>query len=201
MTRRPAFPNYKTAKTVLLGSSDLLVPSGRSCPLVWDIDGDGKKDLLSGNTDGQICLYLNTGTDAEPNFDVMQSLKADDLPINIGSQRSRICLADLNNDGISRASLGWRGWHGSVLPTKASFNVGDPIQSLRRLRQCVFHGNCWRQRTEYFDRFHRKPCRTGAMAFFPYHEQSHCIHNRNPGNGHRSAAIFPRKIHPLIGIW
>jgi WD40 repeat protein len=93
-------PNYRTAAVLQLGASNLLIPSGRSTPLVWDIDGDGKKDLLSGNTDGKICLYLNTGTDAEPKFDANQWLAADGQPINIGSQRSRICLADMNGDGL-----------------------------------------------------------------------------------------------------
>jgi hypothetical protein len=93
-------PNLQSARLVQLGSSDLLVPNGRSCPLVWDIDGDGKQDLLSGNTDGQICLYLNVGTAADPKFESMQYLQADGQAINIGAQRSRMCLADMNGDGL-----------------------------------------------------------------------------------------------------
>jgi hypothetical protein len=48
--------------------TDLLVTSGRSSPVVMDFDGDGKKDLLTGNTDGMIFFYKNVGTETLPLF-------------------------------------------------------------------------------------------------------------------------------------
>lgn len=42
----------------------------RATPRAFDMNGDGKKDLIINNSAyGEIFLYLNTGTDAEPLFD------------------------------------------------------------------------------------------------------------------------------------
>ncbi len=71
---------------------DLTVPSGRSSPVFADCDGDGKKDLLSGNTDGMILFYKNTGTDSLPaftNYTLVQSAGAAiDLPNGFRSRPS-----------------------------------------------------------------------------------------------------------------
>jgi len=48
--------------------SDLTVPGKRSSPIVIDLDMDDRKDILAGNTDGQLLFYRNIGTDAEPIF-------------------------------------------------------------------------------------------------------------------------------------
>ena len=69
---------------------DLLVPSGRSSPAVMDADGDGKKDLLMGNTDGQILFYKNVGTDSLPIFAGYTYVQSNGKPIDLaGSLRSR----------------------------------------------------------------------------------------------------------------
>jgi hypothetical protein len=50
--------------------------SGYAIPCVTDWNGDGKKDLLVGyQPDGQIALYLNLGTDAQPCFTNFTVLK------------------------------------------------------------------------------------------------------------------------------
>ncbi|MBN1508070.1 MAG: hypothetical protein JW955_14560 [Sedimentisphaerales bacterium] len=69
---------------------DLQVPAGRSSPVVVDADGDGKKDLLSGNTDGMIFFYKNVGLDSLPAFSGYSLVKSNGQPIDLaGSLRSR----------------------------------------------------------------------------------------------------------------
>ena len=48
---------------------DLIVQGWSARPVVFDIDLDGRKDLLSGSANGLIFCYLNQGTDADPFFD------------------------------------------------------------------------------------------------------------------------------------
>lgn len=80
--------------------SALTVPSGRASPVVLDLDGDGKKDILTGNTAGQLLLYSNVGTDAEPRFSSFQYVQADGVNIDLPSApRSRPSIADWNADG------------------------------------------------------------------------------------------------------
>ena len=72
---------------------DLMVPSGRSSPAILDADGDGKKDILTGNTDGQILFYKNVGTDSLPMFEGYTMVQSDGQPIDLpGSVRSRPCV-------------------------------------------------------------------------------------------------------------
>ncbi|MFC1764524.1 FG-GAP-like repeat-containing protein [Planctomycetota bacterium] len=89
-----------TGEPVEMGDGDLVVPSLRSSPMVIDLDGDGKKDILTGNTDGQLLAYYNTGSDAMPSFEEGIFLTANgeiiDLP---GSARSRPYVTDYDGDG------------------------------------------------------------------------------------------------------
>ena len=69
---------------------DLLVPSGRSSPAIFDADGDGKKDIPTGNTDGLILFYKNVGTDSLPGFSGYTLVQSNGAPIDLaGTLRSR----------------------------------------------------------------------------------------------------------------
>ncbi len=79
---------------------DLLVPSGRSSPVIVDADGDGLKDVLTGNTDGQILFYKNVGTDTLPMFGGYTMVQSNGKPIDLsGALRSRPCLCYWTGDG------------------------------------------------------------------------------------------------------
>jgi hypothetical protein len=69
---------------------DLLVPSGRSSPVIFDADGDGKKDIITGNTDGLILFYKNIGTASLPLFSGYTLVRSNGVPIDLaGTLRSR----------------------------------------------------------------------------------------------------------------
>lgn len=86
---------------------DLVVPSARSSPVVLDLDGDGKKDLLTGNTEGELLFYRNVGTDANPKFSPYSLVESDGIPINLaGSSRSRPFVCDWTGDGYLDVLIG-----------------------------------------------------------------------------------------------
>ncbi len=86
---------------------DLIVPSHCSSPVTADIDGDGRKDLLCGNTDGQLLFYRNIGTDTEPAFSGYSFVQSDGVPIDLaGSPRSRPFVCDWNGDGCLDVLIG-----------------------------------------------------------------------------------------------
>jgi hypothetical protein len=107
-------PSFATASTnglppVRQNGADLLVPSGRASPVVLDLNGDGKKDILTGNTEGQLLFYANTGTDAEPNFAGYESVESDGVPIDLGGVddvRSRPFVCDWTADGYFDVLIG-----------------------------------------------------------------------------------------------
>jgi len=97
----PSF-NYSSPSGIFAqeDSSDLVVPSNRSSPVILDVDGDGKKDLLSGNTEGELLFYRNVGTDAKPNFSVYTLVESNGVLIDLpGSPRSRPSLCYWTGDG------------------------------------------------------------------------------------------------------
>ena len=79
---------------------DLVVPSNRSSPVILDLDGDGKKDLLTGNTEGQLLFYKNVGTDDKPGFSGYSLVESNGVAINLmGMPRSRPFVCYWTGDG------------------------------------------------------------------------------------------------------
>ncbi|MFH1718307.1 MAG: dockerin type I domain-containing protein [Planctomycetota bacterium] len=104
-------PSFNTSTTagifVLEDGMDLVVPSKRSSPQILDLDGDGKKDILTGNTDGQLLFYRNVGTDAEPVFSGYSPMTSDGVPIDLpGSPRSRPFVCYWTGDGYPDVLIG-----------------------------------------------------------------------------------------------
>ncbi len=89
---------------------DLLVPGGRSSPAVLDVDGDGNKDLITGNTDGQILFYKNVGTNTLPIFAGYTMVQSNGKPIDLaGNLRSRpdVCRWTGSKDGYWDLLVGY----------------------------------------------------------------------------------------------
>jgi len=87
--------------------SDLVVPEKRSSPVVVDLDGDGKKDILTGDTEGQLLFYRNVGTDEAPSFSGYSLVESDGVPINLpDTPRSRPFVCDWTGDGRPDVLLG-----------------------------------------------------------------------------------------------
>jgi len=79
---------------------DLIVYGKRSSPEILDLDGDGRKDLLTGNTDGQLLFYTNVGTDAEPSFSGYSLVESSGVDIDLqGLPRSRPFVCYWTGDG------------------------------------------------------------------------------------------------------
>lgn len=100
-------PDFLAEAIIQEGGSDLVVAGGGAGVAVADLDGDGRKDLVVGDTEGRLRFYPNTGTDSAPSFDGWQAVEAGageiDLP---GSARSQPFVVDFNADGILDLLLG-----------------------------------------------------------------------------------------------
>ena len=95
-------PNLAAGEAVQIQGDELSVSSGRAAVKAVDFDGDGRLDLLAGNTNGELWLYRNAGTATEPAFlSGSQLALTDGSEIDLaGTPRSRPAVADLNGDGI-----------------------------------------------------------------------------------------------------
>jgi hypothetical protein len=106
----PDFFTRKFAKKE--NGSDLGVTSQRSSPVILDLDGDGKKDLLTGNTNGELLFYRNVGTDDAPLFsnDPPLPVESNGAPIDLGGAlgywRSRPFVCDWTGDGYLDVLIG-----------------------------------------------------------------------------------------------
>jgi hypothetical protein len=61
----------------IAGDSPIDVEVGHAAPLMMDIDGDGKPDLLVGQFGkGKLRIYHNVGSNTEPRFDEFAWFKA-----------------------------------------------------------------------------------------------------------------------------
>lgn len=80
--------------------ADLAVPLQRSSPHIADLNRDGKKDLLTGNTAGELFIYSNVGTDDAPEFSGFTMVQSLGGPIDLpDSARSRPFVCDWTGDG------------------------------------------------------------------------------------------------------
>jgi len=88
-------------------SGNLSVPGSRSSPFIYDFDEDGKKDILTGNTNGQLIFYSNIGTNSNPIFGGNVPLYSDGVPIDLpGTPRSRPFVCDWTGNGLPDILVG-----------------------------------------------------------------------------------------------
>lgn len=94
-------PDFVSQTFVQNSGTSLVVTSARSSPAVVDFDGDGRKDILSGNTNGQVVFYANVGTDAAPVFAGYTYFEVAGVPLDlVGTPRSRPSTCDWTGNGL-----------------------------------------------------------------------------------------------------
>ncbi len=129
-------PDFVSETYIQEDGANLAVPGIRASPVIYDLDWDGKKDLLTGNTTGELLFYSNVGTDAAPTFSGYVLLDADGVAIDLpGSYRSRPSVCDWTGDGLIDVLIGYgdggSGGNGKVrlyqgVPLPGDFN-GDGL--------------------------------------------------------------------------
>lgn len=99
-------PDFITQTYAQNDGINLDVPSDRSSPDILDLDGDGNKDLITGNTDGQLLFYSNAGSDEDPNFSGYVVVEADGVPIYDEDTRSRPYVCYWTDDAYLDVIIG-----------------------------------------------------------------------------------------------
>jgi hypothetical protein len=98
-TNTDANPVLDTGVRLMAGAS-LLSVSYRATPFVYDWDGDGLKDLLCGNGDGNVYFFRNIGTAQSPAYAGSTLIQAGGAALNLGF-RSVVRVFDLDGDGVA----------------------------------------------------------------------------------------------------
>ncbi len=111
----------------LQANSSILDVGYNSCLTVSDWNNDGKKDLIIGNQDYQIRVFLNTGTNSSPTFGTYSVIS------NVSYYRGSPKIADLNRDGkkdlIVGDNDGYVNFHSNVGTDNApSFASGGGVR-------------------------------------------------------------------------
>ncbi|MCX5638723.1 MAG: VCBS repeat-containing protein [Planctomycetota bacterium] len=100
-------PDFFTRTWAQADGSSLVVPPSRSSPVILDLDGDGKKDLLTGNYNGELLFYSNVATDIGPAFSGYVRVDSNGVPIDLsGTPRSRPFVCDWTGDGYLDVLIG-----------------------------------------------------------------------------------------------
>ena len=93
-------------------------------PTFGDLDGDGDKDMLLGNTNASITYFENTGGAGPANF-VLDSLNYQNISVGANGQQSTPQLIDLDNDGLLDLVIGRRS--GTLFYYQNTGTVNNPV--------------------------------------------------------------------------
>ncbi len=95
----PIFTTFAYLQYTLPGgaAADIQQLAGFAAPLVVDWNGDGRKDLLVGDVNGDVWLYLNTGSDAAP---VLAEGQKVSLPVRAVTANATPFMANWDGDGL-----------------------------------------------------------------------------------------------------
>lgn len=108
---------FQFDKPSMLKADDkpISVPHGDSGPCVADWDKDGVNDLIVGAGDGSVWFYRNIGTAKEPKLEKgVQLVPPGNMEYDVAKMsstatrgsRSKVCVADVNGDGLPDLLLG-----------------------------------------------------------------------------------------------
>lgn len=97
-TNTDAAPILSPGVRLLVGGNPLSVVY-RATPYLYDWDGDGLNDLLSGNGDGWVFFFKNTGTAQVPSYAAGTHIQAGGADLNPGI-RSVVRMLDWDGDGV-----------------------------------------------------------------------------------------------------
>jgi hypothetical protein len=98
-TNTDANPILDTGVRLMAGASFLSV-TYRATPYLYDWDGDGLKDLLCGNGDGNVYFFRNIGTAQSPAYTAGTRIQQGGADLNLGI-RSVVRMFDLDGDGVA----------------------------------------------------------------------------------------------------
>lgn len=124
-TNTDANPVFNSAVKVSIGMTPIDVGS-RASPVVVDWDGDGNKDLLVGETYGNIYYYRNIGPDGNPIFSTSVRLSAGGTTIDVGYY-PRFEVGDWDRDGTLDIICGY--YSGTSTSGIKWFNGIGPLSS------------------------------------------------------------------------
>ena len=117
-------PDFQNEEFVMAAGFPLLVDTLRASPAVADVDGDHRKDLVVGDTDGRLLLWRNIGTDEAPAFQSPTAVASDGAPLDLPSTRSRPSLCDWNGDDLPDVV------HHSVIHRQSLANAVEAVNSV-----------------------------------------------------------------------
>lgn len=102
----PSSYNFTTYESILCNGNP--INWSRCCPHIYDLNQDGKKDVICGEDYGHVYYYENVGSDSSPLFNQVVMLESNGSPIAwpSGQTDTRIWINDWNEDGWPDMLLG-----------------------------------------------------------------------------------------------
>lgn len=99
LATRNRYLAFKPPKTIKVSNRDIAAGL-RSCPIVGDWNNDGKLDLIVGNEDGKLTIFLNTqaGISKEPSFNASFNVRGQQIRDLIVGEYSVPFVVDWDND-------------------------------------------------------------------------------------------------------
>jgi hypothetical protein len=95
------WPMFQQYEPVIAG--DTTIDFRHANPCIFDLDEDGRKDLVVGHYDGYVHFFRNVGSETLPVFEAGETLRFEDgTPVRYGADfwwHSRCSFGDWDNDG------------------------------------------------------------------------------------------------------